>query len=60
MTIVTEQVHAGLWTAIDSGAYEGTPDMRGPGSFIGTGATEAEALANLRDQLLDYYAGLLT
>lgn len=36
------------WSAIDSDTYDGAPDSRSP---MGVGATEAEAIADLMEQI---------
>jgi hypothetical protein len=54
MNIVTEEVHAGLWTAMDSDTYDGAPDTTGPNSFIGSGGTELDAVLNLIQRLQDW------
>jgi hypothetical protein len=45
MTITTERQPNGQWTAIDADSYDG------PGSPVGWGATEAAAIADLREQV---------
>jgi hypothetical protein len=57
MNILTEDHGAWLdnrgrrhteWSAIDADTYDGAPDAHSP---IGTGATEAEAIADLMAQI---------
>jgi hypothetical protein len=45
MAITTECQPNGQWTAIDIDSYDG------PGSPMGWGGTEADAIADLREQL---------
>lgn len=42
------------WQAIDDSTYDGAPDGRHP---LGEGATEAEAIADLKEQIADQAAG---
>lgn len=54
MKIVTTEDNTGiaprdsLWSAVDDDTYDGAEDSRCP---IGRGATEAEAIADLKEQL---------
>ena len=50
MKISTEQQIPGKWVAVDDDTYDG------PGSPIGTGNTEKEAIHDLCTQLLDRWA----
>jgi len=45
INIRTEQHYSNEWTAVDDNTYDG------PGSPIGTGSTEEEAIADLLERL---------
>jgi hypothetical protein len=44
--------HFALWAAVTSD-YDGAPDTKPPFSCIGLGETEAEAIADLEEQLAE-------
>jgi hypothetical protein len=39
------------WSAVDDDAYDGAPDASPRCQIVGYGATEAEAIADLKEQL---------
>jgi len=39
------------WLAVDDDTYAGAPDTKWPANCVGYGRTEAEAVADLLDQL---------
>lgn len=57
MKIVTEYVYPPIpdrscdWSAVDDDTYDGAPDSNCP---IGRGATEAEAIRDLKQQFADH------
>jgi hypothetical protein len=51
MKIKTEQHYSDHWLAFDETTYDG------PGSAIGTGHTEAEAISDLREQIKEEMRG---
>lgn len=62
MKIVTEFVYPPIpmrqfdWSAIDADTYDGADDAGGKARCIGRGATEAEAIADLMEQLEEFNA----
>lgn len=52
LTIQTEQHYADQWTAIDAATYDGAEDA-GRARVMGFGRTEAEAVADLIEQMED-------
>ncbi len=45
MKIVTEEAYPGQWWAVDDDTYDG------PGSLIGRGNTQQEAIEDLKEQI---------
>jgi hypothetical protein len=41
------------WSAVDNDTYDGAEDTKWPCNCIGIGRTEEEAIADLKDQLMD-------
>jgi hypothetical protein len=55
MTIVTHYVdHADQWYAYDEDTYDGAEDAGRRARTVGWGKTEAEAIADLKEQLDEY------
>lgn len=42
------------WSAVDDNTYDGAPDSGPPANLVGRGATEAEAIADLLEQIEDW------
>ena len=42
------------WSAVDDETYDGSDESRGRARVIGYGRTEAEAIADLKQQLAEY------
>ncbi len=44
------------WSAVDDNTYDGAEDSKPPANLVGRGTSEAEAIADLLDQLSDQEA----
>lgn len=51
MEVVIERTPHGLFRAYDADTYDGAPDAEWPSRCVGIGKTEAEARADLAEQL---------